>query len=150
MSRNDHLELLSGGNCFARVGARLSVLPGLLQIAWRSNWRSTKSSTEFITRGGLITKLGVNRFNSSGNYLDQCWSNKILVWLCEGPKPQNSMISGFPDPWNPVFIDLNIPNYFNEHEKYMESVAFSFINRVIWNFENSGKYRHRTCLFHYL
>ena len=30
-----------------------------------------------------------------GSYLDQLWSNKILVLLCEGPRPPNSMISGF-------------------------------------------------------
>ena len=30
-----------------------------------------------------------------GNYSDQFWSNKILVLLCEEPKPPNSMISGF-------------------------------------------------------
>ena len=33
-----------------------------------------------------------------GNYLDQFWSDKILVLLCEGPKPQKSMISGFVEP----------------------------------------------------
>ena len=30
-----------------------------------------------------------------GNYSDQFWSNKRSISLCEGPKPQNSMISGY-------------------------------------------------------
>ena len=30
-----------------------------------------------------------------GNYFDQSWSNQISIWLCEGPKPSNSMISWF-------------------------------------------------------
>ena len=34
-----------------------------------------------------------NRFKSSENHSDQFWSNKLLVSLCEGPKPQNSTIS---------------------------------------------------------
>ena len=29
------------------------------------------------------------------DYSDQFWSHKILVLLCEGLKPPNSMISGF-------------------------------------------------------
>ena len=45
-----------------------------------------------------------------GNYLDQFGSNKISVSLCEGPKPVNSWMYGFLDPWEPLFIDLNIPS----------------------------------------
>ena len=30
-----------------------------------------------------------------GNYSDQLWFNEILVLLCEGPKRNISMISGF-------------------------------------------------------
>ena len=44
-----------------------------------------------------------------GNYLDQLWSNKILVSLWEGPKPPNSKISGFVTPGEPLFMDFNIP-----------------------------------------
>ena len=35
------------------------------------------------------------------NYSDQFWSHKISVLLCEGPKPQNSVISGISAPGNP-------------------------------------------------
>ena len=44
-----------------------------------------------------------------GNYLDQIWSNKFSGVLREEPKPPNSMIHGFLDPWEPVFMDLNVP-----------------------------------------
>ena len=47
-----------------------------------------------------------------GNYSASSWSNKISVLLYEGPKPPNSVISGFVDPWEPLFVDLNIPNSF--------------------------------------
>ena len=40
-----------------------------------------------------------------------------MVLLCDGPKPQNSMMSGFSDPWNPVFMDLNTPKYFKKSKK---------------------------------
>ena len=33
-----------------------------------------------------------------GKYSDHFWSNKISVWLCEGPKPPNSMSYGFLSP----------------------------------------------------
>ena len=33
-----------------------------------------------------------------GNYSDKFWFNRKSILLCEGPKPQNSMISGFLDP----------------------------------------------------
>ena len=37
--------------------------------------------------------------------------NKILVFLCEGPKPNSSMISGLLTPGEPLFMHLNIPHY---------------------------------------
>ena len=49
-----------------------------------------------------------NRFKSPGNQSDQFWSNQISVSLCEEPKPNMSMIPGFLDLWDPLFIDLNI------------------------------------------
>ena len=52
-----------------------------------------------------------------GNYFDQFWSNKTSVLLCEGPKPYNSMISGFLTPREPLSIDLNIQDYFNIYKK---------------------------------
>ena len=38
--------------------------------------------------------------------MDQFWSNKIWVLLCEGPKPPNSMTSGFLNPGEPLLMDL--------------------------------------------
>ena len=40
-----------------------------------------------------------------GDYLNQFWSNKILVLLCEGPKLNASRISGVLNPWDPLFMD---------------------------------------------
>ena len=54
-----------------------------------------------------------------GNYSDQFWSNKILVLVCEGPKLNMSMISGFLDPWDPSFMDLNIPKDFKKYQENM-------------------------------
>ena len=56
-----------------------------------------------------------------GNYLDQFWSNKMSALLCEGPKPPNAMISGLLSPWEPLFQDLNIHNYFKKYKKVMET-----------------------------
>ena len=52
-----------------------------------------------------------------GNYSASFWCNKISVLSCEGPRAQNSMISGFLDPWEPVFMDVNIPKYFKRYKK---------------------------------
>ena len=62
-----------------------------------------------------------------GNYLDQFWSNRILVLLCEGPKPANSMISGFLSPGGTLFMGFNIPNYYKKYKKsghIFENVIF--------------------------
>ena len=56
-----------------------------------------------------------------GNYLDQFWSHTILVLLCEGPEPPNSMISVFWSPGDSVFMDSNIPNYFNNYKENMDT-----------------------------
>ena len=45
-----------------------------------------------------------------GNDSDQFWSNKISMLLCERPKLTISMFSGVLSPWEPVFVDLDIPN----------------------------------------
>ena len=37
-------------------------------------------------------------------------NSSILIF--ERPKPNLFTISGFWDPWEPLFMDLNIPNYF--------------------------------------
>ena len=39
------------------------------------------------------------------NYFDQFWSNKILVLLCQGPKHNVSMISGFVSRKERLFMD---------------------------------------------
>ena len=53
-----------------------------------------------------------------GKYSDQFWSNEISVLLCEGPKLNIFMISGFLTPGGrPLFIDLKIPNYFKQYKK---------------------------------
>ena len=53
-----------------------------------------------------------------GNYSDQFWSNKMLVFLWEGAKPDISMNYGLLDPWEPLSIDLDIPKYFKKYKKY--------------------------------
>ena len=65
-----------------------------------------------------------------GNCSASFCSNKILVLLCEGPKPQNSMISGFVSP--PLFIDFNIPNYFNKYKKVYGNIfeKYFFVNLI--------------------
>ena len=57
-----------------------------------------------------------NRFKSSGEsqYSDQLWSNNILVLLFEGPKPNTSMIVGFPTPGAPLIMDFIIPKVLSE------------------------------------
>ena len=57
-----------------------------------------------------------------GNYCDQFWFNKILVLLCEGPKPLISVISVFLTPGGPLFMELNILKYFHKYEKHMETL----------------------------
>ena len=47
-----------------------------------------------------------------GNYSASFRSN-IFSILWGRPKPDMSMISGCLDPWEPLFMDLNIPNYSN-------------------------------------
>ena len=49
-------------------------------------------------------------------------SNKILVILCEGPKPNISMISGFLTPGGPLSMDSNIPTYVQKYAKIWKRV----------------------------
>ena len=56
-----------------------------------------------------------------GNYLDQFWSNKVLVLLCEGPESPNSMISGFLNPGEPLFMDLHRENTSKIYKLIMET-----------------------------
>ena len=66
-----------------------------------------------------------NRFKSSGDS-DQFRFNKIPILLCDGPKHNISIISGFVNPWSPVFMDLSIPKilrkYKNEHGDIFEKM----------------------------
>ena len=43
-----------------------------------------------ILMGTMLKGIGLKAL---GNDLDQFWSNKVMVFLCEGPKPAKSMIS---------------------------------------------------------
>ena len=55
------------------------------------------------------------RFKAPGNYAGPFWIHIISISL--DPKSNISRISGFLDPWEPLFIDLNIPNYFRKIKK---------------------------------
>ena len=54
-----------------------------------------------------------------GNDLDQFCTNKISVLLCEGAKPNISMISGFLTPGTP-FMDFTTPKYFKTYKKALK------------------------------
>ena len=61
---------------------------------------------------------------------DQFWFNKILVLLCERPKPTIVMISGCLSPGESLFMDLNIPTYFNHYKKMWKRFRKnSFVNK---------------------
>ncbi len=50
-----------------------------------------------------------------GNYSAPFCSNKISALLCGGPKPPSSIITGFVDHWEPLFVDLI-------HHKYLKII----------------------------
>ena len=62
----------------------------------------------------FMEKIGLQ---APGNYSASFRSNKISVLLCEGPKPNLFMISGFLSPREPLFMDLLIPNYCKNSKK---------------------------------
>ena len=69
----------------------------------------------------------------------------MSVLLLEGPKSPNSMICGFLDPWEPLFIDLNIQNTSKIQEDYgniFENIMFA--NMRIDKFESVGN-----CVYHF-
>ena len=80
---------------------------------WKTNIRFVVCFLSFFY-GTSISIIGLK---APGNYSDQFWSNKIVVLLCVEPKPNISMTSGFVRSWEPVFMDLNIPKYYNETKK---------------------------------
>ena len=54
----------------------------------------------FFFYGKYVEVIGLK---APGNDSVSFWSDKILVLLCEGPKPNMSMISGFLNPKEPLF-----------------------------------------------
>ena len=64
--------------------------------------------------------------------------NRILALLCEGPPTQNSMISGYSDPWKLVFI-FHDTRIFQKYEKSIGTILGKtvFVNMGISNFENA-------------
>ena len=73
----------------------------------------------FVWNICLNTVIGLK---APGNYSDQFCFHKILILLCEGPKPNISMISGFLTFGKTVFMDLDIPKYFKLYNKMMETL----------------------------
>ena len=58
----------------------------------------------FVILGLFMGKLVlIMCLKAPRNYLDQFWSNKILVVLLEVPKPPNSMTSGFVAPGTLIY-----------------------------------------------
>ena len=57
------------------------------------------------------TNYQIISLKAQGNYFASFWPNKILVLFLERPKPQHAIISGFSDPWDPLYMDLNILKY---------------------------------------
>ena len=55
------------------------------------------------------------------------------------------MISGFVDPWEPLFVDSNIPKYFKQYKKKLETCLknITFVNLKMLDIEEmfSGKRR---------
>ena len=69
---------------------------------------------------------------------------KMSDLLCEGPKPQNAMISRFVTPGEPLFIDLNYTKMLHKYEKDMDTISNNnlFINirfLQIKTFEKMGQ-----------
>ena len=52
-----------------------------------------------------------------GNYSDLFWSNKISVLSCEGPKPQNAVLSGLLDPVGPLIIGFEYAKLLRTYTK---------------------------------
>ena len=67
--------------------------------------------------------------------MDQFWSNKILVLLCQGPKRQNSMMSGFFDP-ETLICGFYYNKLLQQYKSNMETISqvIIFVNRGIKQF----------------
>ena len=69
-------------------------------------------------------------------------TGQIQIWPIEVPKTSICMISGFlqPPTWEPLFVDLNIPNYFDESKKIKNHLWNTLLsnksNLGIWHFRS--------------
>ena len=68
------------------------------------------------------------------NDLDQFWSNRILFFK-EWTKTKKSMISGFLDPSEPLFMDSTTPNYCKTYKNLWELFWNIFVLRI-WGSRN--------------
>ena len=80
--------------------------------AYKRKIRQHRVSTIFTILDVLIYRIIIIGSKAPGNYFASFWSDNFPILLCERPKPNISMISGFLDPQDPLFMDLNIPNSF--------------------------------------
>ena len=78
--------------------------------------------------GNFIKNIGSK---APGNYSASFWSNKFSVLLCDGPKLQNSMISGFSNPKGRLFLDFNIPKNFKEYKKYGNIFKYNIFQKIL-------------------
>ena len=91
--------------------------------------------------GNYVQIIGLK----GGNYSASFWSTRISVLSCEGPKPNISMISGFLNPWSPVFMVYYSKNTSKNIRKYMGTSSTN-IAFHIWTsmfFVKLGKDGHR-------
>ena len=82
----------------------------------------------FVMFGLFVWKyVDIIRLKAPGNYSASFWSNKISVLLLERPKSPNSMMSGFLSPGEHLFMDFNIPKYYNK----MRRIVDAFLQNII-------------------
>ena len=77
------------------------------------------------------------------NYSASIWTYNFSICLCETPKPNISMISGFVESWEPLFMDLDIPKYFKKSENsrntFLKIICLEMLSSEIQRFANIGK-----------
>ena len=100
---------------------------------WAQKKRNLSNVVAFVGSFLWNTCLN-NRFESSGELFASFWFNKTSVLLYEKPKHDIFMISGSMSPWETVFIDLNIPNYFKKTwENYGNMFeTYYFRKSIMW------------------
>ena len=74
--------------------------------------------------GISMEKMGLK---APGNYYASFGSYNFSILLSERPKPNVSMISGCLDPWEHLFMDLNIPNQFKESKKFRNAFPKKYV-----------------------